>query len=236
MRTIVITHKQCTTHITSKEHPEQPARIKAITTALRERLAKEASVPADSQEAAGIACMFAPIDPVAIDAACVQARIPSREQSRRPPFDMLEMESSQAMLAMLEAQLTSLTDETAAHTGLPALRRSESVDYMQLRVLPAVRAVHTQRYLDKLRAACEELAARPKPKARRPPVLMRNISGISGDTYASRNSLSAALCGVLAACRGIDAVVSGGAANAFCVSKPIGTQTAGPLHTLTCMD
>ena len=67
MRTIVITHKQCTTHITSKEHPEQPARIKAITTALRERLAKEASVPADSQEAAGIACMFAPIDPVAIE-------------------------------------------------------------------------------------------------------------------------------------------------------------------------
>eukprot|EP00966_Prymnesium_polylepis_P062876 1459282-Prymnesium_polylepis.1 len=56
----------------------------------------------------------------------------------------------------------------------------------------------------------------------RRPTLQRNLSGIAGDTYASRNSLSAALCGVLAACRAIDAVVSGMASNAFCAIRPPG--------------
>ena len=115
----------------------------------------------------------------------------------------------------------SHTKSHAAADDARAVRpaqRSESVDYMQLRVLPAVRAVHTRDYLEKLRATCEELA-RPKPGPRRPVTLQRNLSGIAGDTYASRNSLSAALCGVLAACKAIDAVVNGTATNAFCAIR-----------------
>ena len=106
----------------------------------------------------------------------------------------------------------------------PHLERSASVAYMESRVLPAVRAVHAPAYLEKLRATCEDLAAAQKRQKRRHGgglVPTRNLSGLFGDTFASRNSLSAALCAVFAACRAVDEVVVGSASNAFAVILPL---------------
>ncbi len=45
---------------------------------------------------------------------------------------------------------------------------------------------------------------------------------MAGDTFASPSSLSAALCGVLATCRAVDAVASGDYNSAFCAIRPPG--------------
>ena len=86
-------------------------------------------------------------------------------------FHIMEMSSSNAMLGMLEAQLSELTQAPPTKGISPALKglqRTESVDYLETTILPAVRAVHTHNYLEKLRATCQHLTNRAlnKPNAR----------------------------------------------------------------------
>ena len=106
-RTLVIAHKQCTTHVTHKTHPEQPTRVKAVVAALRQRLAKEAKARPNSPT------LFAPVGGVTIDgggSAIVDSHdtfVPvDGKACKQPVYTVLEMESSPAMLTMLEAQLT----------------------------------------------------------------------------------------------------------------------------------
>ena len=61
----------------------------------------------------------------------------SQEGDGAFPFHMMEMSSSPAMLSMLEAQLSELTQPSktpggtpAARIGLPHLTRTDSVDYL----------------------------------------------------------------------------------------------------------
>ena len=136
-------------------------------------------------------------------------------------FNLQEMESSPAMLTMLEKQLSELTKE-APQTKVVGLQRSESVAYLESTILPAVRAVHTPRYLERLQATCQHLSDRAANKPRAQPTLARNLSGVTGDTFASASSLSAALCAALSACRAVDAVCKGEAPNAFAAIRPPG--------------
>ena len=76
--------------------------------------------------------------------------------------------------------------------------------------------------LERLRTACEQMHTRALKRPRNPGPLARNLSGVAGragrvegDTFASASSYSAALCAALAACKAVDAVCRGDAANAF---------------------
>ncbi|KAL1511516.1 hypothetical protein AB1Y20_006324 [Prymnesium parvum] len=224
--TLVLAHQQCTTHVTHKSHPEQPARVKVVMAALRERLLQECTTPQEVGMFSSTGDITSDghgnvlVADVCNDEDLLHTLHKSEATSRKHLYRVMEIETSPAMLAMLEAQLvrgSSLTSMTS---------RTESVDYFRLRVLPAVQCVHTRAYLEKLRSTCEELASEPikraRGHARRPVMLQRNLSGIAGDTYASRNSLSAALCGVITACKAVDAVVAGGVTNAFCAIRPPG--------------
>ena len=213
--TLCITHLQCLTHVTRSHLPEQPARVQSVMQAIRQ-LADEVKLKQPPDAASSL---MPP--PPSVHAAA--------------PFDVVELDSSPAMLAMLEAQLTELTHEQT-QTGLrAALQRTESVVYLESTILPAVRAVHTRRYLDKLRSRCEHLSAKARQPNRLRPPLARNLSGVTGDTFVSASSLSAALCAALTACRAVDAVARGECPNAFAAIRPPGHHagadgtTAGPL-------
>ena len=67
-----------------------------------------------------------------------------------------------------------------AASSVTELHRSESVNYLECRVLPWVNAVHTREYLEKLRSTCEELTTARRQRARRPP-LLRNLSGAAAE-------------------------------------------------------
>eukprot|EP00900_Chrysochromulina_parva_P014578 jgi/Chrpa1/23120/Chrysochromulina_OHIO_Genome00001279-RA len=216
--TLCITHLQCLTHVTRSHLPEQPARVQSVMQAIRQ-LADEVKLKQPPDAASSL---MPP--PPSVHAAA--------------PFDVVELDSSPAMLAMLEAQLTELTHEAdeQTQTGLrAALQRTESVIYLESTILPAVRAVHTRRYLDKLRSRCEHLSAKARQPNRLRPPLARNLSGVTGDTFVSASSLSAALCAALTACRAVDAVARGECPNAFAAIRPPGHHagadgtTAGPL-------
>jgi acetoin utilization deacetylase AcuC-like enzyme len=69
-----------------------------------------------------------------------------------------------------------------------------------------VQRCHPAAYVDRLRAALPESGTRP----------------LDADTHVSPGSLDAALAGVGAAVRGVDAVLAGEAANAFCATRPPG--------------
>ena len=115
--TFVITHNQCTTHITSKLHPEQPARVTSIISALRR-------IERRSLKGKGNA-MFAPVDPAYIASGEEEEQAAEGEAERvddpaaaaEANFQMIEMDSSPAMLATLEALLTS-SSPTAGQPGL----------------------------------------------------------------------------------------------------------------------
>lgn len=232
--TWVISHAQCTSHITHRMCPEQPARVQRVLERLRSLLlGGEPSAEGQSSRPGGVP---------------------------PPRFRLLELTTSTEMLAALEAQLIKPTEAPAAASSSPldtalmpppdvaaggsgkaarrsavgvSLRRTASVCYLEARVLPAVRQVHSAVYLEKLRATCAAAAASEERRAARMatahtkrkapmPALIRNLSGITRDTYASHTSLAAALCAVLACCKGVDAIVQGEAVNAFCVVRPPG--------------
>ena len=121
LSTLVLSHEQCTQHVTRRGCAEQPARIHAVMDALHDA------------------------------------------HAGRPLFRIDEMKSSPAMLTLLEEQLMA---SHSAGGGPPQLNRSDSVAYMESRVLPAVRAVHAPAYLEKLRSTCEDLAAATKRQKR----------------------------------------------------------------------
>lgn len=220
-RTMCITHAECASHRVHKESPEQPARVAAVVSALHE----------------------------------LRAEAPTMG------FTVVELESSPSMLETLEAQLLgadgSVTDSSSASPAAsrasssrassdpsppPArprtLARTDSVVYLESNILPAVRAVHSAAYLEKLRSTCYQLhltSQHRKPAGRGSrPKLIRNLSGISGDTYASASSLSAALCAALTACRAVDDVCTAAYRNSFAAIRPPGHHagaegtTAGP--------
>ena len=101
-------------------------------------------------------------------------------------FNLQELDSSPAMLAMLEAQLSELTQEPGSSPSKVAtLQRTDSVAYLESAILPAVRAVHTRNYLEKLRTTCQHLSNRAaKPRAR-PQLASR---GGDGAATAARNA------------------------------------------------
>ena len=82
------------------------------------------------------------------------------------------------MLAALQEQLTTLSHKInapARASGMPALGRTFSVGYLEEKILPAVKAVHTAEYIQSLADKCVSLrdAEKPKPDA---------VSAIDGDT------------------------------------------------------
>ena len=100
--TLCITHLQCLTHVTRSHLPEQPARVQSVMQAIRQ-LADEVKLKQPPDAASSL---MPP--PPSVHAAA--------------PFDVVELDSSPAMLAMLEAQLTELTHEAdeQTQTGLRA--------------------------------------------------------------------------------------------------------------------
>ena len=110
---------------------------------------------------------------------------------------------------------------------MPALSRTASVGYLEEKIVPAVKAVHTQPYIHRLASTCIELldeAGREKSARARARALEKNIAELDGDTVVSASSLSAALCAALSCCHAVDAVVDPHLpyANAFAVIRPPG--------------
>ena len=128
------------------------------------------------------------------------------------PVELRNVETSEPMFRALEEQLLTLAN--APPTNKPMLQRSFSVGYLEEKILPAVKAVHTQEYIEKLATSCVSL----QDKADGTKV------ELDGDTVVSASSLSAALCAVLSCCYAVDAVCDGSLPyrNAFAVIRPPG--------------
>ena len=142
------------------------------------------------------------------------------------PLEIRAMETSEHMLAALEEQLVALSK--SAPSARPSLQRSISVGYLEEKILPAVKAVHTRAYIERLATSCVSL----QEKADGTKV------ALDDDTVVSASSLSAALCAVLSCCYAVDACCDPMLpyANAFAVIRPPGHHagsngpTAGPQH------
>ena len=138
------------------------------------------------------------------------------------PLDIHEVKTSEPMLAALENQLITFAGGGAAQSGMPSLARTASVGYLEERIVPAVKAVHTRAYIGKLAAACISLTeqAADSPKQPKQP----SVAELDGDTVVSASSLSAALCAVLSCCYAVDACVDPALpyVNAFAVIRPPG--------------
>ena len=136
-----------------------------------------------------------------------------KRTSKASPLDIREVKTSEPMLAALSQQLLSLARTTTGGAP-PGLLRSESVGYLEEKILPAVKAVHTQAYISRLASTCVSL--------------MDKAEGakveIDGDTVVSASSLSAALCAVLSCCYAVDACCDANLPykNAFAVIRPPG--------------
>ena len=109
-----------------------------------------------------------------------------------------------------------------------SLMRSDSVGYLEEKILPAVKAVHTRGYIERLASTCVSLRDKADgAKAER-----------DDDTVVSASSLSAALCAILSCCYAIDSVCDAALpyTNAFAVIRPPGHHagadgaTVGPQH------
>ena len=73
----------------------------------------------------------------------LQKVMDEHEDQEAPPFAVLDMQTSPAMLQQLQAQLRSLVGGSGTSaTAVPPLQRTKSVAYLEGFVLPAVRAVH----------------------------------------------------------------------------------------------
>ena len=123
------------------------------------------------------------------------------------------MSSSEPMFAALIDQLTTLAGTAPAVR--PPLVRSESVGYLEEKIVPAVKAVHTPEYLEKLASTCVSLHDKDSK---------HGLVALDADTTVSASSLSAALCAVLSCCYAVDACCDPALpfANAFAVIRPPG--------------
>jgi acetoin utilization deacetylase AcuC-like enzyme len=127
------------------------------------------------------------------------------------PLEIREVKTSEPMLAALAEQLLSLAN---VPSGRPTLLRSVSVGYLEEKILPAVKAVHTQAYISRLASTCVSLMDKTEGAK----------AELDGDTVVSASSLSAALCAVLSCCYAVDACCDDKLAyqNAFAVIRPPG--------------
>ena len=152
-------------------------------------------------------------------------------------LDVREVATSAEMLDALAKECCALAQPLH---GMPPLSRTFSVAYLEERIVPAVKAVHTQQYIERLAATCVRLSDHgdksPTAPAKGPPALSRMLTNIDGDTNVSASSLSAALCAALSCCYAVDACCDANLpyANAFAVIRPPGHHagangsTAGP--------
>ena len=132
------------------------------------------------------------------------------------PLEIREVKTSEPMLEALSEQLTAFS-RSSSGSGRPSLARSASVGYLEEKIIPAVKAVHTRSYIGRLASACVSLTenATEKPST---------VAEIDGDTVVSASSLSAALCAVLSCCYAVDACCDAALPylNAFAVIRPPG--------------
>jgi len=147
------------------------------------------------------------------------------------PLEIRNVQTSEPMLAALAEELVRLADSGGPSPGGSFGRnmlRSVSVGYLEEKILPAVKAVHTKGYIERLASTCVSLQDKAdNAKAE-----------IDGDTVVSASSLSAALCAVLSCCYAVDNVCDAALPykNAFAVIRPPGHHagadgaTVGPSH------
>ena len=200
--TLVVTHKQCALHVTRPGDAERPERVAIVMRSLKE-LHRSLGARGRSTECA---------------------------ESRREPFEFLELTSSEAMLRSLKKSLLEMSGHTtppspcgggggdrAGARAPPALMHTKSVAFFDEYILPGVRAVHTHAYLSRLAETCYHLTVIEAERHKRAQPVALDM-----DTPASASSLSAALCAVLSCCKAVDAVCSGEHYNAFAAIRPPG--------------
>jgi acetoin utilization deacetylase AcuC-like enzyme len=144
---------------------------------------------------------------------------------RSSPLDIKEVKTSEPMLAALESQLISFAGGgggTPGGSSLPTLLRTASVGYLEEKIVPAVKAVHTRSYIGKLASACVSLTEQVADSPKQPK--QPGFTELDGDTVVSASSLSAALCAVLSCCYAVDACCDAALPylNAFAVIRPPG--------------
>ena len=120
----------------------------------------------------------------------------------------------------------------------PELARTASVVYLETSILPAVRACHTAAYLERLHACGMHTRALKRPRnqgrSRATCRASRAGRGASKATPSPRRRRIGRFGAALAACKAVDAVCRGDAANAFAAIRPPGHHcgrdgsTAGP--------
>ena len=155
------------------------------------------------------------------------------KQTRDDPMfagrlEIQEITTSEAMLAALSHSCCELAQHAALPGHVAALSRTMSVGYLEENIVPAVKAVHTQQYLQRLASTCvhllEEAASSPTNPKKSGKALEKKLAELDSDTVVSASSLSAALCAALSCCYAVDATCDGrlAYANAFAVIRPPG--------------
>ena len=258
--TLCITHAQCAKHVTPEYSPEQPARVAHVMRAIHELEAASAAAEAPALQIVELetsAAMLQTLDAKLFPAGKPVAAVGGGGGGGaadcgkcahcldKPKFGGPGIKRKGCLQPVkapaAAAAAASMPPPASPSAPPPELARTASVVYLETSILPAVRACHTATYLERLRTACEQMHTRALKRPRNPGPLARNLSGVAGragrvegDTFASASSYSAALCAALAACKAVDAVCRGDAANAFAAIRPPGHHcgrdgsTAGP--------
>lgn len=113
------------------------------------------------------------------------------------PLDVREVKTSEPMLQALQEQLVSLA--SAPRTAPSPLARSFSVGYLEEKIIPSVRAVHTQEYIEKLAKKCWQASSEDNTKNKTMDTTKKAMDK-QEETQVSASSLSAALCAALSSC------------------------------------
>ena len=141
--TLIVSHKQCTTHTTGKTCPEQPARVRTIMAALKKlHKAMKADSPFSLRELKSSESML-----MMLEAQLVHLT----DSTPSALVDASRTATIMSAAAASDGDSTPLVDESPSSSaavgplrgGPTALQRTDSVNYMEFNVLPAVRAVHT---------------------------------------------------------------------------------------------
>ena len=139
-------------------------------------------------------------------------------------LEIQEVKTSEAMLDALAKECCALAQPSLSGV-LSGLSRTISVGYLEEKIVPAVKAVHSQQYIERLATTCVQLSDQgtraPKRGAQ---ANTENLAEIDGDTVVSASSLSAALCAALSCCYAVDACCDPHLpySNAFAVVRPPG--------------
>ena len=139
-------------------------------------------------------------------------------------LEIQEVKTSEAMLDALAKECCALAQPSLSGV-LSGLSRTISVGYLEEKIVPAVKAVHSQQYIERLATTCVQLSDQgtraPKRGAQ---ANTEKLAEIDGDTVVSASSLSAALCAALSCCYAVDACCDPHLpySNAFAVVRPPG--------------